>query len=159
MKKIKFKPKPGQVDYSKMRWAPVINCVVKYRDKILIVQRSAKLNFYPNYWNGISGFLDDKRTLKEKVRDELKEEAGIDKKDIILIRLGKIFHQDELKYKKTWIVHPVLVKVKTDKIKLDWESRSHKWIKIKEAKNFNLLPGFDKVLKNLFNYAIQRAEK
>jgi len=87
------------------------------------------------------------------------KKAGIEKKDIILIRLGKIFHQDELKYKKTWIVHPVLVKVKTDKIKLDWESRSHKWIKIKEAKNFNLLPGFDKVLKNLFNYAIQRAEK
>ena len=159
MQKSKFKAKQGQIDYTKARWAPVINCVVKYKDKILIVQRSSKLNFYPNYWNGISGFLDDKRTFEEKVRDELKEEAGIDKKNITSIHLGRIFHQDELKYKKTWIVHPVLVKVKTDKIKLDWEAQNYKWIKIKEAKNFNLLPGFDKVLKNLFNYAIQRAEK
>jgi hypothetical protein len=32
---IKFKAKPGQVDYGKARWAPVINCVVKYKDKVL----------------------------------------------------------------------------------------------------------------------------
>ena len=73
---MKFKPKPGQIDYTNARWAPVINCVVKYKDRILIVQRSSKLNFYPGYWNGISGFLDDKRSLEEKARDELKEEAG-----------------------------------------------------------------------------------
>ena len=159
MKKTKFKPKLGQIDYTNARWAPVINCVVKYKDRILIVQRSSDLNFYPGYWNGISGFLDDKRSFEEKVRDELKEEAGIAKKDIILIRLGKIFHQDEPKYKKTWIVHPVLVKVKTNKVKLDWEAKNYKWIKVKEAKNFNLLPGFDKVLENLFNYVFQGAEK
>lgn len=145
----KFKPKSGQIDYTKARWAPVINCVVKYKDKILVVQRSSELNFYPGYWNGISGFLDDKRGLKEKVRDELKEEAGISKKDIISIHLGKIFHQEALKYKKTWIVHPVLVEVKTDKIKLDWEAKNYKWIRFNEVRKLKLLPGFDEVLEKL----------
>lgn len=146
----KFKPKPGQIDYTNARWAPVINCVLEYKGKILIVQRSKDLNFYPGYWNGISGFLDDSRGLEEKARDEVKEETGIAKKDIESIHLGKIIHQNAPKYKKTWIVHPMLVKVKTDKIKLDWEAQGYKWIKISEINKFDLMPGFDEVLKTLF---------
>jgi len=149
MKRKKFKLRHNQIDYSKARWAPVINCVLKYGNKILIVQRSNKLNFYPNYWNGISGFLDDKSSLNKKVEDEIKEELGIPKEKIISIRLGEIFHQEEKKYKKTWIVHPVLVKVKTDNVKLDWEAQDYKWINIKKIKKFRLLPGFNEVIKAL----------
>jgi 8-oxo-dGTP pyrophosphatase MutT (NUDIX family) len=76
----KWKPRHGQMDYSKARWAPVINCVLRYKGKILVVQRSESLNFYPGYWNGISGFLDDQKSLKEKVLEELREELGISKK-------------------------------------------------------------------------------
>ena len=50
IKKSKFKPRPGQIDYTNIHWAPVINCVLKYQDKILVVKRSQELNFYPNYW-------------------------------------------------------------------------------------------------------------
>lgn len=149
MKKLKFKPKPGQVDYTNARWAPVINCVLKYKDKILAVQRSKELNFYPGYWNGVSGFLDDQRSLNEKVADELREELGIPKIKIKKIRPGEIFHQEELKYKKTWIVHPVLVEVTTDKVKLNWEAENYKWIKPADAKKLRLLPGFDRVLKRI----------
>lgn len=149
MTKPIFKPKPGQVDYTNARWAPVINCVLKYKDKILVVERSKKLNFYPRYWNGISGFLDDQRSLNEKVYDELKEELGISKTNIKIIKLGEIFDQDESKYKKTWVVHPVLVEVKNDKIKLDWEARNYKWLTLQEVKKLKLLPGFDEVLSKL----------
>ncbi|OGN19581.1 MAG: hypothetical protein A3I32_03060 [Candidatus Yanofskybacteria bacterium RIFCSPLOWO2_02_FULL_45_10] len=149
MKKVIFKPKPGQVDFTKARWAPVINCVLKYKDRILVVQRSPELNFYPNYWNGISGFLDDQRSLTEKIEDELREELGIAKKQIKRVRLGEIFDQEEFKYKKTWIVHPVLVEVKTDQVKLDWEARNFKWATLSEVKKLKLLPGFDQVLRRL----------
>lgn len=149
MKRSKFKPRTGQVDYTNARWAPVINCVVKYKDKILAVERSKKLNFYPGYWNGISGFLDDQRSLNEKVYEELKEELGISNANIKKIMIGEIFDQDEPKYKKTWIVHPVLVEVKTDKIKLDWEAKNYKWLILQEVKKLKLLPGFDEVLRRL----------
>jgi isopentenyldiphosphate isomerase len=145
----KFKPKPGQVDYTRVRFAPVINCVLKYKNKILIVQRSKELNFYPGYWNGTSGFLDDKRTLYQKIEGEIKEELGVDRENILSIKLGNIFHQEEKKYKKTWIVHPVLVKVKTERVKLDWEAQDYKWVSKKEIKNYRLLPGFEKVLRNV----------
>lgn len=144
-----FKPKTGQIDYTRARWAPVINCVVACRGNILIVQRSENVNFYPRYWNGISGFLDDHRGLAQKVKDELKEELGISTSQIKSIRLGDIFDQEAPQYKKIWIVHPVLVEITTDKIKLDWEARNYKWIKSAEAKRFKLLPGFDMVLKKV----------
>lgn len=149
MRKTKFKLKPGQVDYTNARWAPVINCVLKHKDKILVVQRSKKLNFYPGYWNGISGFLDDQKSLEQKISDELKEELGIQKFKIKRIMLGEIFDQEEPKYKKIWVVHPVFVTVTTDTVKLNWEGRNYRWVTLNEAKKLKLLPGFDKVLHML----------
>ena len=146
-----FKLKDEQVDFTNIRYAPVINCVVRHNDKILIVQRNSKMRLYPNFWNGISGFLDDRRSIEEKVKDELREELGIEAGNIISINRGSVFDQEEEKYGKTWIVHPILVDVKTDKIKLNWEAQNYKWIKVEDAKNFDLLPGFDKVLASLFS--------
>ena len=149
MKKPLFKPKRGQVDFTYARWAPVINCVLKNKNRILVVQRSKELKFYPGYWNGVSGFLDDQRSLNQKVSDELREELGMPKTKIKKIQFGKIFNQEEPKYKKTWIVHPVLVEVETDKIQLDWEANNYKWLTLQAVKQLKLLPGFDNVLKHL----------
>lgn len=145
-----FKPKPGQTDYTNIKRAPVINCVVKYKDKILLVQRSSNMKFYPGFWNGISGFLDDSKTVAEKVKDELQEELGVEEKNIVAITQGDIFEQEEQKYDKIWIVHPVLVEMGTDTIRLDWEAQHYQWVSLAEAKSFNLLPGFERVLENLF---------
>ena len=127
----------------------MVNCVLKYKNKILVVQRSTELHFYPGYWNGVSGFLDDQRNLREKVADEIKEELGMPASKIRNIRLGEIFDQEDPKYKKTWIVHPVLVEVKTDQIRLDWEAKKYRWVTVREARRLRLLPGFDEVLKKL----------
>lgn len=149
VKEPTFKPRPGQVDYTNIRWAPVINCVLQYEGKILIVQRNPNMRLYPGYWNGVSGFLDDHRSLEQKVRDELREELSLAEDQIDSITLGTIFDQEGPSYKKTWIVHPVLVKVKTDALKLDWEAQQYAWVLPQEAKNYNLLPGFEDVLKAL----------
>lgn len=147
MAQPKFVPKPGQVDYTNIRWAPVMNCVVTHRGKILVVQRSPEMRLYPVYWNGISGFLDDHKSLLQKVKEELREELGIPSTKIVSVKLGEVFDQDAPKYKKTWIVHPVLVEVSTDKVKLDWEASVYRWLSWKEVKKLNLMPGFDLVLE------------
>ena len=147
--KAQFKPKPGQTDFTYARWAPVINCVLRHKGKLLVVQRSKALNFYPGYWNGISGFLDDQRSLTEKVADELREELCLAKSRIIRIHLGQIFDQEAPKYGKTWIVHPVLVDVSTSAIKLDWEGAGYRWLGLDEIKRLKLLPGFGRVLESL----------
>lgn len=150
MKKSEFKPKSGQIDYTNIRRAPVINCVVKYQDKILIVKRNQKMKFYPNLWNGISGFLDDGKSIEQKAREEIKEELGLKENHIIKIKKGKFFEIEEPKYNKNWVVHPVLVTINTDRIALNWEAEDYKWIEIDKAKNFSFIPGFQKVLASLF---------
>jgi len=145
-----FKPKPGQTDYTDIKRAPVINCLVKYGGKILVVKRNLKMRFYPNLWNGISGFLDDKNTIEQKAREEINEELGLNENHVIRIKQGKVFERDEPKYNKIWIIHPVLVEINTDKIKLNWEAHDYRWLKINETKNLPLVPGFDKVLETFF---------
>ncbi len=154
MSEPKFIPKPGQTDFTNIRYCPVINCVVKFGEKILIVERSRGMRLYPEHWNGISGFLDDAQDFESKVKEELQEELGLKVENIISIRLAEIFHQDAPDIKKTWIVHPVLVAVNTDAVTLDWEAQKFEWILPDEVKNYRLLPGFDMVLKHvakLFN--------
>ena len=150
IKRENFKPKRGQVDYTHARFAPALNCVVMHRGKILIVRRSRRMRLYPGYWNGIGGFLDDGKTLEEKTKEELKEELGIRATDIISMKRGEIFEAEEPKYKKVWIIFPVLVKVKTERIKLDWEAEEYRWIRLEDANKFNLTPSFRGVLKRLF---------
>jgi isopentenyldiphosphate isomerase len=123
--------------------------VVKYGSKILVVRRNPDLNFYPGYWNGISGFLDDQQSLKEKIYSELSEELGLTRSQIVKIKVGEIFDQDDPQYNKTWVVHPVLVEVKTDKVKLDWEASNYKWLTPLEVKKLKLLPNFIEVLNRL----------
>ena len=145
-----FKPKPGQVDYTNIRWAPVINCVVKHGDKILIVKRNSKMKFYPGWWNGLGGFLDDDQSIEEKVKEEIWEEIGIKESDIISIKLGEIFDFDDPELKKTWIIHPVLAEVKTDKVSIDWEAEDYRWIKPAELADFEITPSFKRIVESFF---------
>ena len=142
-------PKKGQVDYTNARYAPVLNCVVRYKEKILIVQRSSKMRLYPDLWNGISGFLDDEKKVEDKAKEELVEEIGIRPSQISALRRGEIFEKEDEKYSKTWIIYPVLVDVDTDEIMLDWEAENFKWIKPSELKDYNLVPGYDHVVHGL----------
>ena len=146
-----FKPKKGQIDYTRARWAAVVLCVVQFRGKILLVKRSAEMRVYPGFWNGVGGYLDDRKTLEGKAKEELKEEAGIRSQDIVSIRAGQIFEVDNPKYKKTWIIHPVLVKVRSDAIRLDWEADAYRWVLVSEArKEPKLIPTYLKALDTFF---------
>lgn len=151
MPEPKFTPKPGQVDYTDIRWAPVINCLVRHNGKILLVKRSEDLNLYSGFWSGISGFLDDSKSLEEKVKEEIEEELHIAAQDILSIKLGTIFHHEAAQMKKTWIVHPILVDVATDVLRLNWEAAEYVWTTPDEARMYKLLPGFEMVLEAFFS--------
>lgn len=146
-----FKPRPGQVGFTYAKSAPVINCIVQYGDKILLVRRSDKVNFYPGLWNGISGFLDEpNKTVADKVHEELREELGIFDHDILSVEEGDVIEREDPKYGKTWIISPILVKVGTNVVRLDWEAEKYAWIDLSELQNYALLPGFEDVVKTFF---------
>ncbi len=137
----------GRIDYSNSNEAPVLTCFVKYGNKLLLLKRSDKVRVYQGLWNSVAGYLDEKRSLKEKVLEELYEELKINTHLIRKMKIGKAYELIDQKAQKTWIIFPVLVELKQKpKIKLDWEHTSYKWIKIDDLKKFKVVPGLDKTL-------------
>ncbi len=141
-----FVPKPGQVDYTKIRYAPVVNIVVAHGGKLLLVRRSQHMRLYPGLWNGVSGFLDDDRDIEDKVHEELSEELGVTNDQITSIELGQLLLQDAPEYRKTWLVVPVLVRVNSRSVTLDWEAEKAEWYTPQAAQKLELMPGFPGVL-------------
>lgn len=151
MSEPEFIAKDGQVDYTDIRYAPVVNTVVTKDGRVLLVQRSRELRLYPGYWNGISGFLDDHRSIEEKVADELSEELGIEQANILKLKRGRPFIQEAPEYNKTWLVLPMLAEINTERVGLDWEAEVAKWFKISEISSLELLPGFITVVSQFFD--------
>jgi len=138
----------NQVDFTDIRYAPVVNIVVQNTDgDILIVQRSSDVDFYSGYWNGIGGFLDDDRDFDEKIIAELNEERGITADQIRSIELGSIFHDEAPEYNKTWIIHPVRVRITGDVGGIDGEADSFEWVAPDQVRQYDVIPSFRTVLE------------
>ncbi len=147
MAERRFTPKPGQIDFTNTPRAPVVNCVVRYGDRFLVVKRSAELSTYPGLWNGVSGFLDDGKTPVEKAREEVWEELGLAEEDIVEVRECRTLEIEDAAIQKTWIVHPMLVRVRTDRVRLDWEASEHRWIRPEELESLVCTPGLDRIFR------------
>jgi 8-oxo-dGTP pyrophosphatase MutT (NUDIX family) len=141
MAQPKFIPKPGQVDYTTIRYAPTVNIVVTRAGKIFCVQRSAGMRLYPNYWDWVCGFLDDSQSIEEKAYEELREELGINPASVESLTRGEPWIDEAPAYGKTWLIVPVLAKVKTAKFTLDWEAQNSGWFTPEGLEKLNLVPG------------------
>lgn len=137
----KFIPKPGQVDYTNIRYAPTVNIVVAYKKKIFLVKRAQELPYYPGCWDWICGFLDDKKSIEEKAYEELKEELDIEPTCVASLTRGEPWLDEAPEYNKTWIIVPVLAELKSDKVSLNWEASEGNWFSPKEILNLDLIPG------------------
>ncbi len=141
-----------KVDYTNIHWAPIIHCIIKYNDKILLIQRAETLD-YPFYWSGVSGFLDDQKSLQSKAKEELREEVGVTFKQIKSMHMGEIFHKKTSAFKKTWIVHPILVELYSNKIQLNpQECHNFRWVQLININKFRLLPGCKETIKRILEY-------
>lgn len=141
MPQPQFVPKPGQVDYTNIRYAPTVNIVVTFKGKIFCVKRSSDMRLYPNYWDWICGFLDDSKSIEEKAHEEISEELGLQPNDIDSLTRGAPWIDEAPEYEKTWLVIPVLAKVKTDTFTLDWEASEGRWFNPRELHTLQMPPG------------------
>ncbi len=144
-----FVPREGQIDYTHEHRAPVLNCVITCQGKLLLVKRNPVMRLYPGVWNGVSGFLDEPgKSVEEKAREELGEELGVTEEGIIsLIAVPETVEVSSPEYDKVWIVHPVRVELAGFAVALDWEAADHALVDPKDARGYDLMPGFDKLLE------------
>lgn len=141
MTQPKFVPKPGQVDYTTIRYAPTVNIVVTHAGKLFCVKRSPDMRLYPNYWDWVCGFLDDNQSIEDKAREELHEELGLEDKDIAALERGKPWVDEAPQYQKTWLIIPVLARVTVDTFRLDWEASEGAWFTPAAVRTLDMVPG------------------
>jgi 8-oxo-dGTP pyrophosphatase MutT (NUDIX family) len=124
----------------------VVSCFVLRNNKLLILRRSEKVATYRGKWATVSGYLENNKNADETALEELEEEIGLKKKDLKLLRKGKVI---VVKDCKLWHVHPYLFKTNIANLKLDWEHVEYRWIEPKELKNYDTVPKLKEALESV----------
>ncbi|MDP2917453.1 MAG: NUDIX pyrophosphatase [Dehalococcoidia bacterium] len=123
----------------------VVTCFLESEKKVLILRRSGQVGTYQGRWAGVSGYIET--APDEQAFTEIKEEAGLDRDDVELVKKGKPLAVEDKKLGVRWLVHPYLFHVKERaKIKLDWEHKESKWIDPAELDRYQTVPGLKEAL-------------
>lgn len=72
----------GRIDYTGAKISFVLNAFVHYNGQLLLLKRSKKVGSYHGKWNGVAGYLDEKKSLEMKVYGEIEEEIQVKKDNI-----------------------------------------------------------------------------
>ncbi len=122
----------------------VVTCFLEHDHLILILRRSKKVGTYQRAWAGVSGYLDRDDPL-EQAYTEIREETGLFKSSVKLIKQGIPIEVIDKSINRKWIVHPFLFHVTDpERLRIDWEHTEFKWIKPDELTRYNTVPGLKK---------------
>lgn len=138
----------GRIDYSDVRVCPVVNCVVRCGEMVLLTRRGEDVIAYPNTINGISGFIDEIKPLEDVVYQELSEEVGLERTDVKELKIFPEIIQTDEDINREWHVYPALAVVdEMFEPEINWENKEAVWMTIEAAKSQEFMPGFREVLK------------
>ena len=129
----------------------IVTSFIKNDDKILILKRSDKVKTMKCLWAGVSGIIEKNDTTPlERAKIEIFEEAGINEKEIELLKSIEQIKIKSAQYKNhEWNIFPFLFRTKNSEIKLNWENSDFKWIEPNEIKNYETVPELEKILISL----------
>lgn len=111
---------------------PVVTCFVLRsrdgQDEVLLAQRSQRVRTYRGSWGGVSGYLEPGVTPLEQAYTELREEAGLARDDVELLRAGEPIPFRDEALAQNWIVHPFLFRLlRPEAVRSDWEADRFEW--------------------------------
>jgi PncC family amidohydrolase len=128
----------------------VVTCFLEQSKLILLLRRSGRVGTYQRLWAGVSGYIET--DALDQAFTEIREETGLFNNNIRLVKQGKPLEVIDQGLHRKWIVHPFLFHVlDPQKIMLDWEHTEFTWVKPKELKKYNTVPGLAKALKTVFD--------
>lgn len=124
-----------------METVHVVTCFIEHENHILLLKRSEQVGSYMQRWAGVSGYIEAANTPLEQAMTEIREELGLDDRDVAIIKEGKPLEVIDEQLAKKWIVHPFRFRVdKIEKISLDWEHSEFQWIKPQEISQYPTVP-------------------
>jgi 8-oxo-dGTP diphosphatase len=128
-----------------LRQTHVVSCFLMRTDidqpRLLIVRRSQHVGSYNARWAGISGFLETGVTPDEQAYTEIREETGLQREQVRLLKRGVVVEHEDAFIGRHWYIHPFLFEVLTPHaIALDWEATELRWIAPSELQDFETVP-------------------
>src|SRR3970040_1261807 len=95
----------GRINYTNSDTAPIITIFVKCEDEILLLKRSDKVSNYRGKWSVVAGYLDELKSVKEKVLEEIQEELKLTSDLIQSIAIREPYDFVDGSLNKTWLVY------------------------------------------------------
>ena len=132
-----------------VKFQDVVTVFLTRRSKILVLKRSREVGTYKGHWAGVSGYVESDDPL-EQAYTEMAEEVGLGKRDVTLVKAGKPLEIVDEAQDRAWRVHPFLFAVhEPDKIRLDWENITMRWILPEEIDQLKTVPALKKTLERV----------
>ncbi len=137
----------GRIDYSTSPVAPVLNLVVSFENKVLLLKRSEQVLEYKGKWNSLGGYLDEVKAVEDKMYEELYEELKIAKDMVKRLTVGETREVQDHNIGRTWYIVPGLVELQTlPAIQLDFEHTEFAWVLPEEVSMYDTVSGLDKLI-------------
>lgn len=140
---------PWLREYLSKKVSRSVAVFIMRRGKLLIMKRSQLVGYYRGAWGVIGGHVHKGVHPIDQAYLEVREETGLRRSDLKLVRVGKAVRIHDSATDKTWLSTPLLFEAKTRRVKLDWEHTAYKWISMKRFPFRHSYPGIEKQFKAL----------
>ena len=119
----------------------VVTCFLEHNKKILLFRRSKRVGTYRWRWAGVSGYIEEGNTPYEQALEEIREETGLGREDIELVKGGEPLEVIDEQMGRKWVVHPYRFRVvRPEKIGIDWEHTEMRWIAPEDIGEYETVP-------------------
>ena len=111
-------------------------------EEFLLLKRAEGRERFSDFWEFSSGFVEENESVKDAALRELQEEKGLTGE---IIRTGESFDIEGAEL----VLHPVLVKVSEDEVKVSREHSKYNWVEKDRLEEFQTVPRLGKDLQKL----------
>ncbi len=120
-------------------------------DRVLLLRRSGRVRTYQAAWGGVSGYLEPGVTPLEQAYTEIREETGLPREAVRLLRAGEPFEFRDEALGQAWRVHPFLFALDAAvQIATDWETTEHMWAAPEEVAALPTVPRLAESLARVY---------
>ena len=117
---------------------PVISCLLKHQQEVLILKRSKDVGSFQGYWSCISGYLEAGEDPEETAYREVFEETRLPKSAILKATYAGPFYPEASNV--IFETHWYLFETDSIEITLDWEHDQCRWILPEDFSNYQVVP-------------------
>lgn len=115
-----------------------VTAVILNNGEVLILRKALSDWNYPGKWGFCSGYVKEFEAAEDTAIREVKEETGL---AASIIRGAGIIISEDKTLGKRWAIAPFLCESTSRDVRLCHENIDFRWIKPKELKKFDTVPG------------------